>query len=491
MKLSELAHVIGSHQLVGMKDPDVQSIEMDNRRVKPGALFVCIKGERFDGHDFAEDAVSKGAVALVAERQLPIAVPMIIVSDARRALPMIADHFYGHPTSSLSLIGVTGTKGKTTVTHLIRAIQEEAGIPTGLVGTLGIHYKDHHEKVNNTTPESLDLQRSFRNMVDCQVPSAVMEVSSHALVQGRVRGLDFNIAVFTNLTHDHLDYHGTMENYLYAKSLLFSQLGNTYGTDRLKAAVLNQDDEATAVLKKMTAVPVWTFGIDQSADFTADHIEMTATGTRFTLKTPVGTHPVETKLVGKFNVYNILAACTACFVNGINIEAILRAIEKMEGVSGRFETVRSGQNFTVIVDYSHTPDSLKNALIAIREVASGRVITVVGCGGDRDRLKRPIMAKAAVDLSDVAIFTSDNPRTEDPDSIIEDMKAGVSDGSYEAITDRRQAIERAIGMACPNDVVLIAGKGHETYQIIGEKVIDFDDREVARNAIKERQNHGR
>ena len=491
MKLSRLIEGLPVKDVLSPGDPEVTSVTMDSRQVQGDALFICVKGEADDGHRFAADAVKKGAKAVVAERPLDVDVPVVLVSDARRALAVLADRFYGHPTHQLSLIGVTGTNGKTTVTRLIQQIQEMNDMPTGRIGTLGIQFKDYEEAAANTTPDAVTLQRAFKTMVERGARSAVMEVSSHALVQGRVRGCDYNIAVFTNLTQDHLDYHQTMERYLHAKSLLFSQLGNTYDRDHLKAAVLNADDDASAQLAQMTAAPVWTYGIEREADFMAENIRVTAGKTSFDFITPKGTYPVEMKLVGKFNVYNALAAALACYINGVALEDIVRSIGRLEGVSGRLETVDAGQNFAVIVDYSHTPDSLKNALTTIREFAKKRVITVIGCGGDRDRTKRPLMARVAVEHSDIAIFTSDNPRTEDPMSILRDMEAGVPAGSYETIVDRREAIFRAVALAEPDDVVLLAGKGHETYMIIGREVIHFDDRLVAREAIKERLQHER
>lgn len=491
MKLSRLIEGLPVKDVLSPGDPEVTSVTMDSRQVQGDALFICVKGEANDGHRFAADAVKKGAKAVVAERPLDVDVPVVLVSDARRALAVLADRFYGHPTHQLSLIGVTGTNGKTTVTRLIQQIQEMNGLPTGRIGTLGIQFKDYEEAAANTTPDAVTLQRAFKTMVERGARSAVMEVSSHALVQGRVRGCDYNIAVFTNLTQDHLDYHQTMERYLHAKSLLFSQLGNTYDRDRLKAAVLNADDDASAQLAQMTAAPVWTYGIEREADFMAENIRVTAGKTSFDFITPKVTYPVEMKLVGKFNVYNALAAALACYINGVALEDVVRSIGRLEGVSGRLETVDAGQNFAVIVDYSHTPDSLKNALTTIREFAKKRVITVIGCGGDRDRTKRPLMARVAVEHSDVAIFTSDNPRTEDPVRILRDMEAGVPAGSYETIVDRREAIFRAIALAEQDDVVLLAGKGHETYMIIGREVIHFDDRLVAREAIKERLQHER
>ncbi|WEG15006.1 UDP-N-acetylmuramoyl-L-alanyl-D-glutamate--2,6-diaminopimelate ligase [Pullulanibacillus sp. KACC 23026] len=469
------------------ENPVITSIEMDSRKVTPGSLFVCIKGQSFDGHRFVEDVIEKGAVAIVAEVPVDSSVPVIYVSDTRRTLALLSDAFFGQPSHQLHLIGVTGTNGKTTVTQLIQHIQQETGKSSGVIGTIGIHFNNTEIPVSNTTPESVDLQRVFRQMVDAGVETCAMEVSSHALDQGRVRGLDFNIGVFTNLTQDHLDYHHTMENYLHAKSLLFSQLGNTYQLDSMKLAIFNEDDEASKFLKRVTSAEVLTYGIDQAADFQARHISITGQGTSFEWVTPDAVYPVHMKLIGKFSVYNVLAAGLACYASGLSMHDIIKAVEGMKGVPGRFEPVVGGQPFAVIVDYSHTPDSLENALKAIHAFVKGKIITVVGCGGDRDRKKRPIMANKSIELSNYSIFTSDNPRTEDPVKIIEEMVEGLpEEADYEVIVDRRMAINQAISLATDEDVVLIAGKGHETYQIIGTDILAFDDRQVAMEAIKER-----
>lgn len=486
-KLTQLIKPLLNYKMEGKGDPEIHHVEMDSRQVIPGSLFVCIQGQVVDSHQFAQSAVDKGAVALIAEKPIHVDVPVVYVSDSRRALALIADHFYQFPTHDLHLIGVTGTNGKTTITHLIKDLFDASKYEMGLIGTIGIKYNNKVVPVENTTPESLLLQRHFRNMLDEGVTGAVMEVSSHALVQGRVRGCDYNVAVFTNLTQDHLDYHSTMEEYLHAKSLLFSQLGNTYGTKNLKVAIFNNDDSASETLKKSTTAQVITYGIDQKADFRATNIKITSQGTKFTLASPEGKATVEIKLMGKFSVYNALAALATGYVSGLKLSDMIRTLEHIEGISGRFEAVQEGQDYAVIVDYSHTSDSLENALTTIQQFAEGRIITVVGCGGDRDKTKRPIMAKVAVDHSDIAIFTSDNPRTEDPDAIIKDMEKGVPDHSYVKMVDRKAAIQYAIEHALPKDVILIAGKGHETYQIIGKVKHDFDDREVAREAIKERK----
>jgi UDP-N-acetylmuramoyl-L-alanyl-D-glutamate--2,6-diaminopimelate ligase len=338
-------------------------------------------------------------------------------------------------------------------------------------------------ETKNTTPESLTLQKTFKRMVDAGVEAAVMEVSSHALDLGRVHGCDYDVAVFTNLTQDHLDYHHTMEEYKRAKSLLFSQLGNTFNVDQPKFAVLNADDPASLTYLKSTAAHVVTYGIDQAADIKAIDIEMTSSGTKFLLQALGKEFPIKIQLIGKFSIYNVLASVAAALVSGISIEQIIFSIESVKGVAGRVELVTAGQNFTVIVDYAHTPDSLENVLKTIQQFAKRKIFVVVGCGGDRDRTKRPLMAKIACQFATDPIFTSDNPRSEDPLEILKEMEEGVQGESYLVIPDRKEAIASAVQKATAGDVILIAGKGHETYQIIGKEVHDFDDRLVAREAI--------
>ncbi|MCF6137010.1 UDP-N-acetylmuramoyl-L-alanyl-D-glutamate--2,6-diaminopimelate ligase [Alkalihalobacillus berkeleyi] len=476
------------YELHNESDPEITNIEMDSRKVEKGNLFICISGENFDGHNYVGDVVAKGATAIVAERMVDTTVPVILVSDSRHAMAILSDEFYDQPTHKLQLIGVTGTNGKTTVTHIMDTLFQNQEKRTGVIGTIEMRINNQKYPVANTTPEAPFLQKSFAKMVDEQVDSAFMEVSSHALEMGRVRGCDYDIAVFTNLSQDHLDYHETMEKYLHAKGLLFSQLGNTYDKKKQKLAILNADDSATTELKKMTAAQVMTYGIQNVSDIMAKDIKISGKGTEFKLKTLKGMYDVKMKLVGKFSVYNILASFSAGIAAGLDEHKMVETIEHLDGVPGRFEVIDEGQPFTVIVDYAHTPDSLENVLTTIGEFSEGDVQVIVGCGGNRDRTKRPIMAQIAVANSDYAIFTSDNPRTESPEQILADMESGVEDQSFTSITDRKQAIETAIRKAKANDIILIAGKGHETYQIIGDKTFDFDDREVARQAILQ-QNH--
>lgn len=486
MKLKQLLSFL--HPLVPftVEDPEISSIENDNRKVQKGSLFICIKGYTVDGHDFAESAVEKGAAAVLAERPLKLAVPVIVVKDTARAMAVLADAFYGQPTQKLRLIGITGTNGKTTTSHLIEKIFSDQGQKTGLIGTMYTKIADKKMETKNTTPESLTLQKTFQQMVQEGVETTVMEVSSHALDLGRVHGCDYDVAVFTNLTQDHLDYHKTMDEYKRAKSLLFAQLGNSFQAGKPKFAILNADDSASDMFRRSTAAHVYTYGIDQKADIQAINIKMTSAGTRFELAIGVEKYPIQMQLLGKFSVYNVLAAISAALVCGIPIHEAIASIQAVKGVAGRFELVNAGQDFTVIVDYAHTPDSLENVLKTIQHFAKKKVFVVVGCGGDRDRTKRPLMAQIACQYATNPIFTSDNPRSEDPLAILKEMEAGVPGEFYLVIADRKEAIKKAVNQAEAGDVVLIAGKGHETYQIIGSVVHDFDDRHVAREAIEER-----
>lgn len=467
---------------------EINSIEVDSRKVRAGDLFICIEGFTVDGHDYAEQAISQGAVAVIAQKELSLSVPVIIVSDSQRALAMLAVKFLNNPSQKLSLIGITGTNGKTTVSYLLEAIFKEAEQKTGLIGTIQKKIGDEAYPVTNTTPDSLELQKTFKQMVDKQVDTAIMEVSSHALDQGRVYGSHFDVAVFTNLSQDHLDYHKNMDDYLHAKSLLFSQLGNGYAQNK-KYAIINNDDDASDLLRKSTAQEVITYGLGAGADVLAKDITLSITETTFTLTIGKASIDIKSNLIGKFNVYNMLAASAAALTQGISLETIKQALESIKGIAGRFEPVLLGQSFAVIVDYAHTPDSLENVLQTAKEFATHNVYIVVGCGGDRDRSKRPLMAQIAVKYADQAIFTSDNPRTEDPNLILDDMVNGLDkdETNYHVITNRKEAITAAINQASEEDVVIIAGKGHETYQQIGHETYDFDDRQVAGEAITDKE----
>lgn len=465
---------------------DITNVANDSRDVKTGSLFVCIKGYTVDGHDYAEEAVAKGAVAIVADRHLEINVPVITVRDTSRAMAMLANAYYGHPTKYMPLIGVTGTNGKTTVSYLLEAIFQAFEKKTGIIGTIQLKIGEDSYPVANTTPDTLFLQKTFRQMLDAEVKTAIMEVSSHGLDIGRVSGCDFDVAIFTNLSQDHLDDHGTMEEYIRAKSMLFAQMGNIFG-DKKKYAVLNVDDENISLLERSTPQHVLTYGYENEAHVMARDVELRADGTSFTMVTPVGETRINSKMIGMFNVYNMLASGAAAITQNVPLQTIKNALENVSGVAGRFEpVVTSNTAFTSVVDFAHTPDSLENVLQTIESFRKGKIYVVVGCGGDRDKTKRPLMAGVAVQYADHAIFTSDNPRTEDPGQILDDMTGSLTEENFEVIQDRKHAIYHAVHLANEDDIILIAGKGHETYQIIGHTKYDFDDRIVVKEAMLEK-----
>lgn len=490
MLLSEAAKLLITSRIHGDPAAEFSGMEVDSRKVQQGDLFICLPGFTVDGHDFADKAVNQGAVALVVERVLELDVPQLVVSSCRQAMAVLSDTFFNHPSRRLNMIGVTGTNGKTTTSYLIERIMNDHHINTGLIGTIEMRYNGQSIPMPRTTPEALELQRLLGKMADDGVQCCVMEVSSHALEQGRVKGTDYRTAVFTNISQDHLDYHHTMDEYIAAKGLFFARLGNSYGQPReRKYAVLNIDDPAADYFRRITAADVITYGVEQEADVRASQIAITSAGTTFHVDTFRGSADITLKMVGTFNVYNALAALTAALIEDVTLEQIAASLERIPGVDGRVELVDAGQPFAVIVDYAHTPDGLDNVLSTIKEFAEQRVITVFGCGGDRDRTKRPLMGKVAATYSDYTFITSDNPRTEEPLSILNEIQTGLQEDRipterYELIVDRRTAIQKAVEMAQPGDVLLIAGKGHETYQIIGTEVIDFDDRLVAKEAIR-------
>ncbi|ADI01570.1 UDP-N-acetylmuramoyl-L-alanyl-D-glutamate--2,6-diaminopimelate ligase [Syntrophothermus lipocalidus] len=488
--MARLENLISGLEVIetsGDLDKEIKGVQYDSRKIEPGYLFVCIPGFKVDGHDYVLPAVGAGAIALLVEK--PVAgtqgVTVVRVKDTRKALPIVASNFYGAPSRQLRLIGVTGTNGKTTTTHLITSVLEEAGYQVGILGTLYARWRGKQESMAHTTPESVDLERFIRRVVDEGGDYTVMEVSSHALDLGRVDCLDFDAAVFTNLTQDHLDYHRTMDDYREAKLKLFRRLKNKDG----HFAVINRDDPSWTVFRDATPSRVVTYGITDEAAVRATEVRVEPEGSCFTLKWPEGDLRLSLNLSGWFNVSNALAAAAFALKEGISPEVIKRGLEKVSGIPGRFETVKCGQDFTVIVDYAHTPDGLENILKTARAIAKKRIITVFGCGGDRDRGKRPLMGKIAAECSDFSIITSDNPRSEDPLAIIEDIVTGVKkvpNSRYTVIADRRVAIGQAINMAQAEDMVIIAGKGHETYQLLKDEVLPFDDREVAKEFIKER-----
>lgn len=492
MKLKQLAELFAGARLEGDGQTEISGIRTDSRKVRPGDLFICIPGFVSDGHTYAEEVVGAGAVALIVERDVPVNVPKLIVKDSRYAMAVVACSFYGYPSREMKLIGVTGTNGKTTTAMLIEHVLRDCGASTGLLGTVATKIGDTWTEAERTTQEAADLQASLRAMRDADTEFAVMEVSSHALELGRVKGCRFRTAIFTNLTQDHLDFHGTMERYREAKGLFFSRLGNSFSekADESVFAVLNADDEASAYFARLTSAQVITYGMGEGADVRASDVRLASDGTRFRLSVFGEEMDIAMRLVGKFNVYNALAAITATILERIPLREIATSLAKHPGVPGRMEAVGGGEVALVVVDYAHTPDGLENALSAVGEFCQGRVITVFGCGGDRDRTKRPLMGEIAARLSDVVIATSDNPRTEDPQAILQEIEPGLIDGGgqgrYVLEPDRAAAIHKAVEMASPDDVVLIAGKGHETYQIIGGIRHEFDDRLVALEAIRGR-----
>lgn len=491
MRLRDLKQLLITARLIGDGETEFAGLEKDSRQVRPGQLFLCVPGFTVDGHAFAEEAVRKGAVAVVTEKLLALPVPQLIVKDSRLATAIIADYVYAHPSYQVKVIGVTGTNGKTTTTYLVEQILNDCQKPSGVIGTIEWRYGGKSFPVKGTTPDAHELHRQLGEMRDAGIEYCAMEVSSHALEQGRVKGCRFRTAIFTNLTQDHLDYHGTMEKYADAKGLFFSRLGNAYSqsVEARSYAVLNTDDPASARFGMLTSAEVITYGVERDADVRATDIRITAEGTQFHLQTFRGDTDIHLKLPGKFNVYNALAAIAAALLEDIELDAIKRSLESIPGVPGRVERVKAGQDFAVVVDYAHTPDGLENVLRAVREFAEKRVICVFGCGGDRDRTKRPIMGRIAAQYADMVIVTSDNPRTEEPNRIIADIETGLLEADvdrerYLLIPDRRAAIKKAVEKASRGDVVLIAGKGHETYQLIGSSVYPFDDRIEAKEAIR-------
>jgi len=475
----------------GNHSVEVQGIAYDSRQVRPGFLFICVKGFRADGHDYVKHAVKQGAVAVVVEREAELltGIAWALVPDTRRALALLSVRFFNNPSTHLKMIGVTGTNGKTTTTSLIAAILNAAGQKVGLIGTICNRIGDRVLPVKHTTPESTDLQQLLDEMVRDGVESCVMEVSSHALALNRVDGCEFDVSVFTNLTQDHLDFHRNMEEYLEAKLRLFSELTVPGKKRKVKYGIINADDEAAGRFVAAASGPVYTFGVKNQADVLATDIDVNARGVSFTTVSKWGRCSLSLKLTGLFNVYNALSAFTAAAALEVPVGIIKDALENVQGVPGRFERIDAGQDFTVIVDYAHTPDGLENILKTARQIARGRLITVYGCGGDRDRSKRPIMGGIATKYSDFQIITSDNPRTEDPVKIIRDIEEGVrplaGERKYTVEQDRREAIRLAVSMASKGDVVVIAGKGHEDYQIIGMEKFPFDDRRVAAAALEE------
>ena len=496
MKLTELIKGLKLNRITGDTGVEITGITYNSRNVMPGTLFVAIKGLKTDGHNFITDAVKAGATALIVENNPvdispPLSMPVIEVTDSRMALAQVAINYYRNPAKEIKLIGVTGTNGKTTTTYLIRSILEGCNDKVGVIGTVSYYNGNKTSPAEHTTPEAVEFQGLLRSMVDNGCKFVVTEVSSHALMLKRVLGTEFETAVFTNLTQDHLDFHTDMEDYFQAKALLFRNMSSQ------KKVIINIDDPYGKRLMGMTKGIVLSYGINSDADIQGRDVSLKMDGIEFRVRTPAGDIHIKSGLVGIYNVYNILASIGVALSQDIPPDKISAGISSLISVPGRFEKIDSGMGFGIVVDYAHTENALRLLLEAAQGFTKRRIITLFGCGGDRDRGKRPLMGKAAMELSDYVIVTSDNPRTENAEKIIEGVLTGIKDAmksgkirasGYKVIPDRKTAIEEAINMAQEGDLVVIAGKGHECYQIIGNEKFQFDDREEARKAIMRRRN---
>src|SRR5262244_47855 len=487
MQLKTLLSATPVRQVIGSVDRPVENIAYDSRRVQRHTMFVALRGEKTDGHQFIGHAIDKGASVIVAEReQKDPRVTCLLVENARTALADFSATFYAHPARRLKLAAVTGTNGKTTTTFLIKHICENAGLRCGLIGTIRYEIGERILPAIRTTPESLDLQELLAQIANSGCKAAAMEASSHALAQDRTRGLEWNVAVFTNLTQDHLDFHGTMENYFEAKAKLFTGLAAQKQKSK-PVAIVNIDDRyGKQLLDRIDkSVAVVTYGMGLRAEFRASNYRAEFTGTSYQLDARGKSYLVRLPLIGRFNVTNSIGALAAAEALGINLRSAVLSLGKAPQVPGRLELVPAKRQFQVFVDYAHTPDALANVLKTLRELQPHRLITVFGCGGDRDRQKRPLMAQMADRLADYSIITSDNPRKEDPGAIITETEKGFRSNRYEKIVDRTEAIKRAVALAQPRDIVLVAGKGHENYQEFADYTIPFDDIQVARRAIED------
>ena len=490
--LKDIISTLDVQQVQGNENVSIQDITADSRAVKPNSLFIALDGATVDGHNYIDKAVAAGAVAVIVSK--PVTVPddvcVITVSDTRQAMMVCVPYFFDYPANRMRMIGVTGTNGKTTTTHMIRHILKAQGRKVGVIGTVHIMIGDTSYPIHNTTPDVVDLQHILHQMVQENVEYCVMEVSSHALALGRVSGVEFDTAVFTNLTQDHLDFHKTFENYLAAKCKLFEQVSAPNQVKNNKGAVINIDDSYGHRVMEKTTAPTITYSTLGKGTLNASDVHMSTKNSQYTVNYKGESYPVSMNTTGLFNVYNTLAAIGACLQEGISMEAIDTALKTFSSVPGRFELIEEGQDFAVVVDYAHTPDGLQNILETAKAIKENRIIIVFGCGGDRDATKRPIMGRIAAEYGDKIYVTSDNPRTEDPVQIVKDVEVGVKEAlrdgtSYEVIVDRREAINHAIHDAKAGDIVIIAGKGHENYQILKNETIHFDDREEARKALKE------
>jgi UDP-N-acetylmuramoyl-L-alanyl-D-glutamate--2,6-diaminopimelate ligase len=488
MQLTTLANAIRIRQVIGPLDREVEGIFYDSRRVQKNGMYVALRGTKVDGHQFTDQAIEKGASVIVVEREQTRArATSLVVDNTRSALADLASVFYRRPALRLKVAGVTGTNGKTTTTFLLKHICDHAGLRCGLIGTVRYEIGDRILPATRTTPESLDLHELLAQISNAGCKAAVMEVSSHALAQARTRGVEWDVAVFTNLTQDHLDFHQTMENYFESKVSLFTGLKNQKAKHRATAVVNVDDRYGEQLISRMgNDLPVITYGMSVRADFRASNYRTEFGGTSYQLDARGKNYLVRVPLIGRFNVANSLAALAAANALGVNLRDAILSVGKSPQVPGRLEAVPAKRQFQVFVDYAHTDDALLNVLKTLRELGPNRLIVVFGAGGDRDRRKRPLMGRVADQNADYSIITSDNPRKEDPLAIIAEVKKGYRSSHYETVSDRKEAIMRAIALAQPRDIVLIAGKGHETYQEFADHTVPFDDLQVARNALENR-----
>jgi UDP-N-acetylmuramoyl-L-alanyl-D-glutamate--2,6-diaminopimelate ligase len=482
MRLKQLVNTLPDRTALPVEDFEVKGVSCNSGSVAGDFLFVAIKGVKDDGHRFIKEAVEKGARAVVSASPYPSAasfpgVSWIITPDTRLALAQLANEFYGRPSEEIKVVGITGTNGKTTVSYLLEAMLKEVGVSPAVIGTINYRFNNKVFNSKNTTPGPLELQSLLSEMAKENVKYAVMEVSSHALDQRRTEGINFHSALFTNVTQDHLDYHGTLEDYFKAKARLFD------GLCEKSFAVINNDDPYGRRLREIRA-EVLTYGIVTPSDVVAMDLTFDIHKTEFTVETDDHRARFKTRLIGRHNVYNILASVAWGMKEGLRLPAMQAMVEQFQPVPGRLERIEFAGDFAVFVDYAHTDDALRNVLTSLRQVSSGRIITVFGCGGERDRDKRPKMGNAVTELSDFAVITNDNPRSEDPQEIIAEIKRGISKDNYRVIPDRREAIRESLTLAKSGDIVLIAGKGHENYQIFRDRTIHFDDREVARECLR-------
>ena len=498
MKAHKLVFDANNPKNIDLSEIKITAIQTDSREIKKNNLFVAIKGHTVDGHKFIEQVIKQGASLIVANENMMDKIDteildnsaIVFVENTYDYLSVLMNRFLDYPSHKLNIFGVTGTNGKTSTANILTQLLNEAGRNTGMIGTIGIRANNKTYPLDNTTPDPLSLQNTFDFMVDAGVQNTVMEVSSIGLVENRTKGTDFSVAIYTNLSQDHLDFHGTMENYRDAKGVLFREMKPKNQRAQTNYVVINRDDEQADYYIGLSEAKVVTYGIEKEADYQASDIRFTEAGTQFTLTYRDEQYEIQTPLIGRFNVYNVLAAYAAAHVKGMPHEEIISILAHTDAIPGRLETVSVAgkDDVLAIVDFAHTPDSLEKALQTVQQIEHNKVISVFGCGGDRDAKKRPLMAQIGVDHSDLAIFTADNPRTEDQSVIFEDMKVGLQGDNYLQFASRGDAIAEAFEQAEKGDIILIAGKGHEDYQIVGREKLHFDDREEARAALKARRN---